>query len=200
MQVSQLRQANINFDQHLTKYGDCLITCAGVSRPVWSLSCYEGALSASGAPEHHTGSGRPVQLGETAPYRSLYLVHCSKKRDRVLGEAADDECEYRAAVVHTSFGRDPYVQGAQAMLASSEVLQAKLLSMYLGQVQMVARGDDLRGRKLKDLGTRTLACVGEFGLSCGAGHSWCTLAATSSKCDSTVVTAHAYRVPWTYSC
>ena len=101
------------------------------------------------------------QLRERGPYRPLYDVYCSKKRDRALGEAAADECECRAAVVHTSFGRDPYVQGAHAMLASADPLQAKLLSMYLGQVQMVARGDDLRGRKLKDLGTRTLACVGE---------------------------------------
>lgn len=99
-------------------------------------------------------------LAVTEPYRSLYVVWCSKKRDRAMGEAAD-ECEYRAAVVHMSFGRDPYVQGAHAMLASSDPQQAKLLSMYLGQVQMVARGDDLRGRKAKDLGTRTLACVGE---------------------------------------
>lgn len=105
---------------------------------------------------------RPTfQLAITEPYSSLYVVHCSKKRDRAMGEAADEECEGRAAVVHTSFGRDPYVQGAHAMLASSDPLQAKLLSMYLGQVQMVARGDDLRGRKLKDLGTRTLSCVGE---------------------------------------
>lgn len=107
-------------------------------------------------------AGKPsFALRFAAPYNSLYDVWCTKKRDRVLGEAADDECEYRAAVVHTSFGRDPYVQGAHAMLASPEPLQAKLLSMYLGQVQMVARGDDLRGRKLKDLGTRNLACVGE---------------------------------------
>jgi hypothetical protein len=66
-----------------------------------------------------------------------------------MGEAADEECEYRAAVVHTSFGRDPYVQGAHAMLASSDPQQAKLLSMYTGQVQMVARGDDLRGASSK---------------------------------------------------
>lgn len=101
------------------------------------------------------------QLAATEPYSALYVVWCSKKRDRAMGEAADEECEYRAAVVHTSFGRDPYVQGAHAMLASSDPQQAKLLSMYTGQVQMVARGDDLRGRKLKDLGTRNLACVGE---------------------------------------
>jgi hypothetical protein len=94
-------------------------------------------------------------------YRSLYQVWCSKKRDRVLGAAADDEMEYRAAVVHTSFGRDPYVKGAEKLLASAAPQDAKLLSMYTGQVQMVARGDDLRGRKLKDLGTRTLACVGK---------------------------------------
>jgi hypothetical protein len=107
-------------------------------------------------------AGRPTfQLAGTNPYSSLYVVWCSKKRDRAMGEAADEECEGRAAVVHMSFGRDPYVQGAHAMLASSDPQQAKLLSMYLGQVQMVARGDDLRGRKLKDLGTRTLSCVGE---------------------------------------
>lgn len=107
-------------------------------------------------------AGRPsFQLAATEPYSALYVVWCSKKRDRAMGEAADEECEYRAAVVHTSFGRDPYVQGAHAMLASSDPQQAKLLSMYTGQVQMVARGDDLRGRKLKDLGTRNLACVGE---------------------------------------
>lgn len=107
-------------------------------------------------------AGRPsFQLAPSAPYTSLYVVYCSKKRDRALGEAADDECEYRAAVVHTSFGRDPYVQGVHDMLASPHPQQAQLLSMFTGQTQMVARGDDLRGRKLKDLGTRTLACVGE---------------------------------------
>lgn len=107
-------------------------------------------------------AGRPsFQLATTDPYSSLYVLHCSKKRDRALAEAADEQCENRAAVVHTSFGRDPYVQGAHAMLASSDPQQAKLLSMYTGQVQMVARGDDLRGRKAKDLGTRNLACVGE---------------------------------------
>lgn len=100
-------------------------------------------------------------LAQTIPYRSLYVKYCSKKRDKAQCEVADDDCDYRAAVVHMSFGRDPYVQGAQAMLASNDPLQAKLLSMYLGQVQMVARGDDLRGRRLKDLGTRTLSCVGE---------------------------------------
>jgi hypothetical protein len=63
--------------------------------------------------------------------------------------------------MHTSFGRDPFVQGAHRMLASSDPLQAKLLSMYLGQVQMVARGEDLRKRTIRDLGTRNLACVGE---------------------------------------
>lgn len=63
--------------------------------------------------------------------------------------------------MHMSFGRDPFVQGAHRMLASSDPQQAKLLSLYTGQVQMVARGDDLRERTIKDLGTRNLACVGE---------------------------------------
>lgn len=102
------------------------------------------------------------RLSHTTPYQQLYTVNCSKKRDRALGLAAEDECEYRAGVVHMSFGRDPFVQGAHAMLASNDPQQAKLLSMYLGQVQMVGRGDDLRGRRLKDIGTRTLTCVGEW--------------------------------------
>jgi len=77
------------------------------------------------------------QLSHTTPYQQLYTMYCSKKRDRALGLAAEDECEYRAAVVHMSFGRDPFVQGAHAMLASYDPQQAKLLSMNLGQVQMV---------------------------------------------------------------
>ena len=111
--------------------------------------------------QRHSAGSDSFQLAQMSAYRSLYQVWCSKKRDRVLGAAADDEMEYRAAVVHTSFGRDPYVQGAEALLASESPQDAKLLSLYTGQVQMVARGDDLRGRKLKDLGTRTLACVGK---------------------------------------
>jgi hypothetical protein len=59
-----------------------------------------------------------------------------------------------------SFGKDAFVQGAHQLLASSDPLAAKTLSMYLTQVQTVARGDDLRARKLKDLGTSTLTCVG----------------------------------------
>jgi hypothetical protein len=107
-------------------------------------------------------------LHNTTPYASLYKVYCSKKRDRQLGAAAGEECDSRAAVVHMSFGRDPYVQGAHAMLASRDPQQAKLLSMFLGQVQMVARGDDMRNRKLKDLGTRTLACVGGSAVTIGS--------------------------------
>jgi hypothetical protein len=122
--------------------------------------------------QEHLNNGRGAvgrsgfQLANVMPYRSLYVQYCSKKRDKAQCEAADDDCEYRAAVVHMSFGRDPYVQGAHAMLASKDPLQAKLLSMYLGQVQMVARGDDMRGRRLKDLGTRTLSCVGEWKWGC----------------------------------
>jgi hypothetical protein len=116
-----------------------------------------------------------------SPYRALYQVWCSKKRDRVLGAAADEEVEYRAAVVHTSFGRDPYVQGAEALLASETPQDAKLLSMYTGQVQMVARGDDLRGRKLKDLGTRSLSCVGKSRQHAPCGMHSIVLAAAAGR-------------------
>jgi hypothetical protein len=109
-------------------------------------------------------------LNQAQPYQQLYAAWCSKKRDRALAEEADEECECRAAVVHMSFGRDPYVKGAHALLGSAEHLDARLLSMFLGQVQMVARGDDLRKRRLKDLGTRTLSCVGEC-VQAGQGSS-----------------------------
>jgi hypothetical protein len=36
-----------------------------------------------------------------------------------------------------------------------------LLSLFTGQVSMVARGDDLRSRRLLDLSTRNMACVGK---------------------------------------
>lgn len=107
------------------------------------------------------GCDDAVILNKAQPYQQLYAAWCSKKRDRALAEEADEECECRAAVVHMSFGRDPYIKGAHNLLASADGLDARLLSMFLCQVQMVARGDDLRGRRLKDLGTRTLACVGE---------------------------------------
>lgn len=115
--------------------------------------------------QHHLQQQRSLAgkasfiLNLAEPYKNLYTVYCSKKRDRQMADGAD-ATEYRA-VVHTSFGRDPYIRGAHLLLGSADPLDARLLSMFLGQVQMVARGDDLRGRKLKDLSTRILSCVGE---------------------------------------
>jgi hypothetical protein len=47
------------------------------------------------------------------------------------------------------------------LLGSKDPEHAKALSMFTAQVQMVARGDDLRDRQLRDVGQRNLACVGE---------------------------------------
>jgi hypothetical protein len=98
-------------------------------------------------------------LADKQPYRALYETYCRRKRDRSMAAAADEDT-HRAACIHMSFGKDAFVQGAHQLLASSDPLAAKTLSMYLTQVQTVARGDDLRARKLKDLGTSTLTCVG----------------------------------------
>lgn len=107
------------------------------------------------------------------PYRTVYQLYCSKKRDKAQAQAAD-ESEYRAACVHLSFGKDAFVQGAHKLLASPDPLAAKSLSMYTTQVQTVARGDDLRRRTLKDLGSSTLSCVG----GCSAGFKVAELSPT----------------------
>lgn len=141
--------------------------------PVYMLQVGRKQRSRSSAMKVHAALQNHIQqqralagrnaftLNQAQPYQQLYAAWCSKKRDRALAEEADEGCECRAAVVHTSFGRDPYIKGAHRLLGSTSALDARLLSMFLGQVQMVARGDDLRGRKLKDLGTRILSCVGE---------------------------------------
>lgn len=96
------------------------------------------------------------------PYNNLYLLYCSKRRDRALNRAAEAAGGGRSAVVHLSLGKDPYVRGCHKLLASDRLEDAELLSLVTSQTATVARGDDLRQRKLSDLGTRTLSCVGEL--------------------------------------
>jgi len=101
------------------------------------------------------------QIRMLPAYADLYKIHCSKKADQQVAAAAAAEDAGRAAVVHLSLGRDVYVRVCEQLMASSRLLDALRLSMVTAQVQLVARGDDLRGRKLSDIGVRTLACVGE---------------------------------------
>ncbi|KAF6254461.1 hypothetical protein COO60DRAFT_1627872 [Scenedesmus sp. NREL 46B-D3] len=101
-------------------------------------------------------------LKDINPYKGLYKKYCSKKRDKhlVAAAAASDVGLARAAHLHQSFGRETYLLGCRRLLASADHGNAMLLSMFTSQVSMVARGDDLRSRRLLDLSTRMMACVG----------------------------------------
>ncbi|KAF6261449.1 hypothetical protein COO60DRAFT_773391 [Scenedesmus sp. NREL 46B-D3] len=103
-------------------------------------------------------------LKDINPYKGLYKKYCSKKRDKhlVAAAAASDVGLARAAHLHQSFGRETYLLGCRRLLASADHGNAMLLSMFTSQVSMVARGDDLRSRRLLDLSTRMMACVGRY--------------------------------------
>jgi hypothetical protein len=102
-------------------------------------------------------------LRKLNPYQGLYKRHCSKRRDKQLVAAAaeSDAGRARAAHLHQSFGRETYFLGSRRLLESADHGDAMLLSMFTSQVSMVARGDDLRSRRLLDLSTRNMACVGK---------------------------------------
>jgi hypothetical protein len=114
------------------------------------------------------------KLNELPPYKALYKVHCSKRRDKELSSTAA-AAGSRSAAVLMAFGRDAYAKGCYQLLASANPADAEVLSIYTAQVQTVARGDDLRQRKFLDLATHTLQCVG----GCG-GTLWCGRAELTS--------------------
>jgi hypothetical protein len=100
------------------------------------------------------------QLRNANPYAVAYKAHCSKKVDRQFSAAAAAEDSGRSAALHTSLGKDAFLRGCESLLSSPKHGDALTLSMMTAQVQMVARGDDLRGRSLPDLSMRTLDCIG----------------------------------------
>lgn len=102
-------------------------------------------------------------LRNVNPYKGLYNKYCSKTRDKqlVAARAASDVGLSRAAVLHQSFGRETFLVACRRLLESDDHGDVMLLSMFTGQVSMVARGDDLRSRRLPDLSTRMMACVGK---------------------------------------
>jgi hypothetical protein len=131
-------------------------------RPV---RCREGALSLQKMLDGCCcrASTESYALRSLNPYKGLYKRYCSKRRDKqlVAVAAASDAGLARAAYLHQSFGRETYFMGCRRLLLSADHGDAMLLSMFTGQVGMVARGDDLRDRRLLDLATRNMACVGE---------------------------------------
>ncbi|WIA17347.1 hypothetical protein OEZ85_014210 [Tetradesmus obliquus] len=114
----------------------------------------DGCCCQAGADSYH--------LRELNPYKGLYGKYCSKRRDikLVAAAAASDKGMVRASQLHMAFGRESYLMGCRLLLESADHNDAMLLSMFTGQVSMVARGDDLRGRRLPELSSRLVACVG----------------------------------------
>lgn len=101
------------------------------------------------------------QLRSKNPYAAAYKAHCSKKTDRQHSRAAAAADQDRPAAVYLSLGKDAFFRACEGLISSASYEDAKTLSMMTAQVQMVARGDDLRGRTVQDIGMRTLDCVGE---------------------------------------
>lgn len=102
-------------------------------------------------------------LRNVNPYKGLYKKYCSKTRDKQLVAAAAASEAGLSRAVHVSFGRETYLLACRRLVASADHVDAMTLSMFTSQVSMVARGDDLRSRRLPDLSTRMMACVGKSG-------------------------------------
>jgi len=104
-------------------------------------ACEFAAVKVHAALQEHLNTERStvtrssLQLCHTTLYQQLHNIVCCS----ALGQAAEGECNYREAAVQTSFGRD-LCAGPPA---------SQLLSMNLGQVQMMRRANGLQGRRLK---------------------------------------------------
>lgn len=145
----------------------------------------DGCCCQAGADSYH--------LRELNPYKGLYGKYCSKRRDikLVAAAAASDKGMVRASQLHMAFGRESYLMGCRLLLESAEHNDAMLLSMFTGQVSMVARGDDLRGRRLPELSSRLVACVGECQPGARLGSGWLPLTASRLVCQ-LFVRGHAW--------
>uniref|UniRef100_A0A383V4K5 Uncharacterized protein n=1 Tax=Tetradesmus obliquus TaxID=3088 RepID=A0A383V4K5_TETOB len=93
----------------------------------------------------------PWILRDAQGYELVFKAHCSRKGDK--GAAAGPH-------VHVSFTRDDYLRGCELLLASSDPLDARTLSLTTYQAATVSRGDDVRPRHLAELSWRFLGSVG----------------------------------------
>lgn len=109
----------------------------------------------------------PWILRDAQGYELVFKAHCSRKGHK--GAAAGPH-------VHVSFTRDDYLRGCELLVASSDPLDARTLSLTTYQAATVSRGDDVRPRHLAELSWRFLGSVGECNLSVGlqpeSGGQW----------------------------
>ena len=101
------------------------------------------------------------ELARLPTYAMVYADKCSK-----LGMRRGDGGR-RYIAPNMSFTRESLYKMCRTLLAGRDPLDARNLSIILYQIATVARGDDVRPRKLIELSLRYMAAIGESALQTG---------------------------------
>jgi hypothetical protein len=87
-------------------------------------------------------------------YCLIYDTYCSKSAAR---KDLDDD----SSPIYTAYTRDDHVFACHGLLSSTDANANRDLAMILYQVATVARGDDVRPRRLCQMDVRVMDAIGE---------------------------------------
>lgn len=128
-------------------------------------------------------AGTPsFKLADQLGYKEIYQIVTSK---RAVGAVEPSISAQPRS--HLTFTRDQLFKLARDLQASSSMEDTRALSMLLTQIQLVARGDDIRPLMLSHLGMTELSTVGEWHWQLLAKHDhllWCLALVSIGQCES----------------